>query len=675
MYLSELTIENFRCFGEGDNKFRMSLNPGLTALVGENDSGKTAVIDALRFALGTKDQERLYLDDSDFNVSASSHAIRIVCKFSDLSDEDKRAFIEYLTYETNGANSNQDVVLYLNWTASDTGKTLRGRPYRRIEVRSGKDGNGPQFDQQARELLRATYLRPLRDAEQALSAGRGSRLAQILQHSDEIHKGKDRYDGTQPLDVSNHNLNVLGIVRLIDELLKNQNGIVAARKEINDKIENLVLRNSDIASIIKISDEGIPDDQRIRKMLEKLDLVIKGDGKPGLGSNNVLFMACELLLLGKDEGNRLLLIEEPEAHLHPQRQLRAMKFLQEQAEKSKVQIIITTHSPNLASVIKLDNIVMIRNRKAFSMAKGKTLLNKSDYQFLERFLDVTKANLFFARGVMIVEGAAENILLPVLARLIGRDFAEYGISIVNVGGRGLSRYAKIFQRANVNSEGVIDIPVACVTDLDVMPDCAPKILGLVSGDDDKKWNKKESRHWRAKRDFNNDDLDKRRTELETKISGQNVRAFVADEWTLEYALALGPKDSNGDFSGALAEDVFVAAFLAKHDDKLNSGEKQFDDVEEKSLQEFRKLDSSPRDGCTDKEVIAAHVYAKFTGGGVSKAIAAQYLAKRLQQQIDEHKITPEQLRESLPTYLVQAIEYVIASSKADDSEQEDAPDE
>ena len=80
---------------------------------------------------------------------------------------------------------------------------------------------------------------------------------------------------------------------------------------------------------------------------------------------------------------------------------------------------------------------MIRKGRAFSLAEGQTGLDKSDYRFLERFLDVTKADLFFACGVMIVEGDAENILLPALATLIGRDFTEHGVSIVNVGSVGL----------------------------------------------------------------------------------------------------------------------------------------------------------------------------------------------------------------------------------------------
>ena len=66
MYLTKITIENFRCFGEGPSRFELLLRPGLTALVGENEAGKTAVVDALRFVLGTTDQEWYRLEDSDF---------------------------------------------------------------------------------------------------------------------------------------------------------------------------------------------------------------------------------------------------------------------------------------------------------------------------------------------------------------------------------------------------------------------------------------------------------------------------------------------------------------------------------------------------------------------------------------------------------------------------------
>jgi len=662
MYLSRIIIENFRCFGSGDDRFEMTLAPGLTALVGENDSGKTAVIDALRFALGTSDQEWHRIEDSDFNANGAPREIRIVCKFKDLSSRDTRAFVEYLTYDKENGN---EPVLYVHWTAKDTGETRRGRSYRRTDVRSGKMGEGPQFDANARDLLRATYLRPLRDAQQALSAGRGSRLAQVLQASKMVKDGEEHEDMDAPLTVRGHNLSMLGIAKLIDELLREQNAVKNTREQVNARLKALALNADPIASIIRIAGVDASDDVRIRQMLEKLDLALGVDGKPGLGSNNLLFMACELLLLAEEEGNKLLLIEEPEAHLHAQRQLRAMKFLQEQARSEGVQVIVTTHSPNLASAIDLRNIVMIHNRRAFSMASGETALEPSDYRFLQRFLDVTKANLFFAHAVVIVEGDAENILLPTLAQLIGRDFTEHGVSVVNVGGVGLRRYARIFQRTNVDHDGELDIPVACITDMDIMPDCAPVILGKVHDGDP--WPETKGRRWRAKRDIGNDtSLKERRQIIEARASGQKVKTFVSDEWTLEYDLALGPKNSDGTFPGGLAEDLFVAAYLAGKDDALNVGIEKPPDVESSTVDEFAKLqaDATAQNGCVAEEVLASQVYARFAKNGVSKAIAAQYLAERLESRYNKGELTAEDLCNRLPKYLLRAIEYVtdIASS-------------
>ncbi len=443
-------------------------------------------------------------------------------------------------------------------------------------------------------------------------------------------------------------------------LLGNREGIKIARERLNKKyLKPLSFSGDDLTGHISVSLAG-DKDSRLRQLLEKLELELKDEdadtpANRGLGSNNLLFMACELLLLGSEEdGFPMLLVEEPEAHLHPQRQLRLMQFLQDQAgtmrhDGQKIQIIVTTHSPNLASAIKLDNLVMMQDGRAFPLIAGKTGLEKSDYRFLERFLDVTKANLFFARGVLIVEGDGENILIPTLARLIGRDFSEHGVSIVNVGHTGLRRFARIFQRREPNKDGVIDVPVACVADIDVMPECAPAIIGKVKEGDD--WPDKRKRRWRAKSDFTQEELAARREEIRQRASGQNVQSFVSDEWTLEYDLA---------YSG-LAEDVWIAAHLAGADDRINAGTRSKRSVEMVAKKRFEKLTAQK----PHKEELASKVYALFTTGKeVSKAITAQYLAERLERRVKDGEVTAETLKPCLPPYLVKAIEYAAPFSGA-----------
>ena len=645
MFLAELRIENFRMFGEGEQALVIPLRPGLTAIVGENDAGKTTVIDALRFALGTTDQDWYRLEDSDFHQSDTKKDIRVVCRFENLNPGDQRAFVEYLTYGDSAKG--EAPFLCVNWMAADTGTAPKGRPFRRVEIRSGKNGDGPQLAPEVREMLRATYLRPLRDAESALSAGRGSRLSQVLHRIGDVKDGKE-YDLSAPSDPKQ--LNVRGIGDFANALLKEQKGINETRGKIDTHLTKLALHGDGLKSSIKVNGATASPDSRLRQLLEKLDLSLSAGSKPeaggklGLGSNNLLFMACELLLMAQeDEGNKLLLIEEPEAHLHTQRQLRVMKYLQEQAKEKGVQIIVTTHSPNLASAIDLDNVVMIQNGHAFSLARQETELEPSDYRFLQRFLDVTKANLFFARGVMIVEGDAENILLPTLARLVGRDFTEYGVSIVNVGGVGLRRYARIFQRRDIARSGQLTIPVACVTDMDVMPNCGKSIT---------------KKDLSTKGELGESGLQQKRIELGRKTTGQTVRTFIANEWTLEYDLA---------YFG-LAEEVYRAARLAKMDEVLAKNgegldEKMIEAEKEKTLTAFKKLVQEAQDqtsndltdGCSCQEYLATRVYALFTSGTkASKTISAQYLAGALENK----QLTRDAWREVLPPYLVEAIDYV-----------------
>lgn len=255
-------------------------------------------------------------------------------------------------------------------------------------------------------------------------------------------------------------------------------------------------------------------------------------------------------------------------------------------------------------MISLKNLVLLEGGHAFALAPGQTKLSANDYRFLERFLDVTKANLFFAHGVLIVEGDAEAILLPTLARLLGTDLTEHGVSIVNVGGTGLRRFSRIFQRHDESASG-LPVPVACLADMDVMPDCAPVILGLVTSDDDEKW-KSPRRRWQATRDFGDEEktpgqaLDEWRARGRAN-DGQSVRTFVADHWTLEYDLA---------FCG-LAEEVYVAANLAKNDAAINEEKKKPTEVEAAARTDFNAMEEA---AAGDRAALCSRIYKLFHSG-------------------------------------------------------------
>ncbi|MDZ7759636.1 MAG: AAA family ATPase [Desulfovermiculus sp.] len=663
MYLAQLIIQNFRQFGENSVALQIDLQPGVTALVGRNDSGKSAVIDAIRYALLTRDQAYIRVEPDDFHVDLTKHQateIFIACKLSGLSESEKGAFAEYLSYD------GDDVALHVNWTARRLNEAPGTRRWVDVFVRSGVDGAGPAFETSVRELLSAAYLRPLRDAESEMSPGRGSRLSQVLFNVPEISGGAP-FDKERPPQNADdiEKLSLVGLGDYMRHNIKGHEGVSNAQYVINTQyLSFLSLQGDDLQGRIDVS-KGGPESARLRQILERLELSLLNAvtdspmGRYGLGSNNLLFMACELLLLGKEpEGLPLLLIEEPEAHLHPQRQLRLMEFLLQAVKGGNketdraVQVLLSTHSPNLASKIPLSNLVLLESQCAFPMSKGMTKLESGDYRFLERFLDVTKANLFFAHGVLIVEGDAEAILLPVLSKLIGTDLTKYGVSVVNVGGKGLRRFSRIFQRQD-DAAPTIGVSVACITDLDVMPVCAPKILGLVDGDDDEKWQSKK-RRWKTVLDFG-DDPEARSKGLEALRSrlrqhdGQSVRTFIADHWTLEYDLA---------FSG-LAKQVYVAASLAKNDDPLNEDKKVYTDVLSNAQREFQDLVSE----CGGNfETLCSKIYRLFHTGSASKTVGAQYLSQILSDEFNGGLLDAATLRQKLPVYLVKAIDYVVGQS-------------
>lgn len=499
MIIFELRVYNFRQFKSEDGApgLKITFHRGLNALIGENDSGKTAVIDALKLVLLTQSNEYIRPSDEDFYKPSDGEAcseFKIDCTIAEFTENEAKNFIEYLSFTK--TEDKVEYTLELHYRAWKEGHKI----YQ--ELRVGDVDDGISIDGKARELLKAVYLKPLRDAEREMSSGRGSRISQILLNHPAF---KD----------------------------KNEHAVLDIFRDANRQIENYFTEDTDgkrILQTIRNNLESFNDkrqssnaelktsDIQLKAILESLSLNAP-EINPGLGELNLLFIAAELLLLKDDTdgGLKLALVEELEAHLHPQAQLRLISYLQNEYNENDVQIIISTHSPILASKINLKNLILMKNGTGYDLAEGRTGLQKGDYLFLQRFLDSTKANLFFAKGIIMVEGDAENILVPVLADILGYPLEKYGISIVNVGSTAFLRYSGIMVRKDGTDIG---IPVSVITDCDVRPyDVDPTTK-------EKIFNEKETESAQTKE------------ERDRKYTNDSVRGFTSPRWTLEYCIAM-----------------------------------------------------------------------------------------------------------------------------------------
>jgi putative ATP-dependent endonuclease of OLD family len=519
MYLSNIKLWNFRKYGEVENTFdltkpNLDLNftKGLNVLIGENDSGKTAIIDAIKLVLKTHSYDYIKIEDKDF--FDGSTRFRIELEFCDLTDDEAKNFTEWLGWK--GAGTDAQTFLKLNYDVTRNSKKINPS-----DIKAGADPEGYLLTAEAKEYLKTTYLRPLRDAENELISKRNSRLSQILLGDPTFKNKEQNHELVHMFEGLNTNLKKYFKGEEISFIDKDGCSVKKAYddgKTIKDKIDGYIkdFYNEGIFTEFNVSST------ELKSILEKFSLFLESQRNVGLGTLNRLFMAAELLHLDKEDwhGLRLGLVEELEAHLHPQAQMQMIKALQ---KKEQIQLILSTHSPNLASKVKLENLILCHNNNAFPLGKEYTMLEPDSYKYLEKFLDTTKSNLFFAKGVILVEGWAEEILIPSFARAIGIDLTAKGVSVVNIGNVGFQHYVDIFLR---KKEPHMTVPIAVITDSDVRT------------------------YEKVGENYNPKSISDIQAQIEAKIqeyenkSKQKIKYFIAKQWTFEYCLFKSSKLSN-----------------------------------------------------------------------------------------------------------------------------------
>ena len=503
MYIKEIKISNFRNFKEVSIPF----HEGVNVIIGHNNTGKSNLLRAIGLVLGYSDGRRLGTSDLFYETDVvtlkqrSPHIqIILVLHRSNSEDLDSAEMGLFSDMMTDPALSEEAQLRYEfklddtqeeNYKTDVANATTAGEIWKIIDhdyirfyrnYRSGGSHVTGVNVSNALGQIDFQFLDAIRDVSHDLYAGYNPLLREVLNFF---------------IDYSVKNDAIKTEDEIKEQLKTLRNDFVQQSSPLMQTLQGR-LQNGKNVFLKYALDTGatfngaVPDfegEVTENEMFAVLRMIIKyavGIEVPatynGLGYNNLIYMSLLLAKMQADSSITymkrnakvlsFLAVEECEAHLHPAMQYKFLQFLQDNNANGHVrQIFMTSHSTQIASAVKLDDLICLTSPVLGQIDVGYPRViyredNSADVaskQYVQRFLDATKADMFFANKLIFVEGIAEELLLPVFARYLDKNLTDEHVLVVNMGGRYFNHFLKLF---DTNNPYTINKKVVCLTDID-----------------------------------------------------------------------------------------------------------------------------------------------------------------------------------------------------------------
>lgn len=455
MRICRIAIKNFANFDSVDFATDDSL-----VVVGENKAGKSNMLRALRLVLDPTlpDRERqLGLEHFWDGLGADKlgYEVRVEVDLTDFEDNDNLLAVlgGFLV------STKSPLVARLTYLfrprAELKGKEPASLADYEFLVFGGEEEANVLTAAQRREMP-MDYLFALRDAEGDLLNWRRSPLRPIIEEL------TAKLDDTSRVELQK-------LVNDASAGLESRPEVAAAAQKISERLNEMVGNENAVALALGVAPTNV--DVLLRSLRLLIDGGARGIGDASLGTANLLFLTLKALELERtveagERSHTFLAIEEPEAHLHPhvQRLVYRHYLGADDVAPENVTTILTTHSPHIASVAPLRSIVLLRqdpeDESTVITSAAKVDLTKEDEDDLQRYIDVTRGELFFARGIIFVEGDAERFLIPAYATAMGIDLDAFGVTICSIAGTNFLPYVKLV------GPDALEIPFIILTDRD-----------------------------------------------------------------------------------------------------------------------------------------------------------------------------------------------------------------